>query len=62
MISRGGMRGMEGRFKREGIYVYIWLIHIVQQKPAQHCKAIIRQFKKMFLIKEVTIVGRGQRE
>ena len=26
---RGGMgRGMERRFKREGIYVYLWLIHI----------------------------------
>ena len=27
--SRGGMgRKMEGRFKREGIYVYLWLIHV----------------------------------
>ena len=26
---RGGMgREMEGRFKREGIYVYLWLIHV----------------------------------
>ena len=26
---RGGMgREMGGRFKREGIYVYLWLIHI----------------------------------
>ena len=26
---RGGMgRGMGGRFKREGIYVYLWLIHV----------------------------------
>ena len=25
----GGMeRKMEGRFKREGIYVYLWLIHV----------------------------------
>ena len=29
-------------FKREGTYVYLWLIHIVvQQKATQHCKAII---------------------
>ena len=36
-----------GRFKREGIYVYIQLIHVVvQQKPTQHCKTIMLQFKK----------------
>ena len=45
-----------GRFKREGTYVYIWLIHIdVWQKPTQHCKAIIFQlkinFKKMTILK-----------
>ena len=35
-----------GRFKREGIYVYLWLIHVViWQKPTQHCKAIILQIK-----------------
>ena len=35
-----------GRFKREGIYVYLWLIHIaIWQKPTQHCKAIIFQLK-----------------
>ena len=38
---------MGGRFKKEGIYVYIELLHIVvQQKLIQHCKAIIFQFKK----------------
>ena len=27
--STGGMgREMRGRFKREGMYVYIWLIHV----------------------------------
>ena len=32
------------RFKREGIYVYLWLIHIeVCQKTAKFCKAIILQ-------------------
>ena len=25
----------EGRFKREGTYVYLWLIHVVWQKPIQ---------------------------
>ena len=37
---------MGGRFRREGIYVYLWLIHIVVwQKPKQHCKTIILQLK-----------------
>ena len=35
---------MGQRFKREGIYVYLWLTHVdVWQKPAQYCKAIILQ-------------------
>ena len=35
------------RFKRRGTYVRLWLIHtVVWQKPIQHCKAIILQFKK----------------
>ena len=38
-----------GRFKREGIYVYLWLIHgAIWQKPAQHCKAITLQLKIIF--------------
>ena len=37
---------VRGRFKREGSYVCLWLIHVdVQQKPTQHCKAIILQSK-----------------
>ena len=37
---------VEGRFKREGTYVYLWLIHVdIWQKPIQYCKAIILQFK-----------------
>ena len=36
--------GVGRRFKREGTYVYLWLIHVdVQQKPTQHCKANILQ-------------------
>ena len=39
--------GVGGRFKREGTYVYLWLIHIVVwQKTTQHCKGTILQFKK----------------
>ena len=38
---------MGGRFKREGMYIYLWLNHVVVwQKPIQHCKAIILQLKK----------------
>ena len=40
-------REVEGRFKKEGIYVYLWLIHVdVWQKPRQYHKAIILQLKK----------------
>ena len=36
--------GVRGKLKREGIYVYIWLIHVVvQQKLTQHYKAIVFQ-------------------
>ena len=39
--------GAEGRrFQKEGIYVYIYLIHFtVKQTLTQHYKAIILQFK-----------------
>ena len=33
-----------GRFMREVIYIYLWLIHVdIWQKPAQYCKGIILQ-------------------
>ena len=36
-----------GRFKGEGTYVYLWLIHIdVWQKPREYCKAVILQLTK----------------
>ena len=39
-------RGMGGRPKREGIYVYLQLIHVVVcWRLTQHCKAIILQLK-----------------
>ena len=38
---------MAGRLRKEGTYVYLWLIHVdVWQKPTQHCKAAIPQLKK----------------
>ena len=47
-MLRDGLEGwdgeMGGRFKREGKYVYRWLIHgDVWQQPTQYCKAIIPQ-------------------
>ena len=39
-------REVGGRFKREGTYVYVWLIHVeVWQKPAQYYKTIILQLE-----------------
>ena len=33
-----------GRFKKEGTYVYLWMIHaVVWQEPTQHYKTIIIQ-------------------
>ena len=49
-----------GRFKREGTYIYIWLIHVdVRQKQTQQCKAIILQLKinKFFKREKKTISG-----
>jgi len=39
-------REVGGRFKRQGTYVYPWLIHVdVWQKLTRYCRAIIFQFK-----------------
>ena len=39
-------REMGGRFKREGTYVYLWLIHVdIWRKTTKLCKAIILQLK-----------------
>ena len=39
-------REMGGRFKREGTYVYLWLIHVdIWQKTTKLCKAIILLLK-----------------
>jgi len=38
------------RFKKEGTYVHLWLIHVdVLQKPTQFCKEIILQLKRLKL-------------
>ena len=45
--EKGG-RGWEagGSYKKEGSYLYLWLIHVdTWQKPIQYCKAIIFQLK-----------------
>jgi len=35
------------KIKKEGIYVYLWLINVdIWQKPTQYCKVIILQLKK----------------
>ena len=41
-----GQDRVRGRFKSEGTYVYLWLIHAdVWQKPTQHCKTLIFHLK-----------------
>ena len=51
----GGVRGR--KFKPEGIYIYIWLIHfIAQQRLMQHCKPTIPQF---FFLSNISILDGG---
>jgi len=39
-------RKVGGRFKKEGTYVHLWLIHVDPwQKPTQYFEAIILQLK-----------------
>ena len=63
-------REMGGRFKKEGTYVHVWLIHVdVSQKTTKFCKAIILQLenknlkrtrKTIKMKKEFKIVPRVQ--
>ena len=47
-----GMK-MGRRFKKEGTYVYLWLIHVdVWHKPTQFCKTSILQLKNNLKSKE----------
>ena len=44
---------MAGWFKKEGTYVYLWLIHVeVWQKATKFCKAIILQLNINELVKK----------
>ena len=46
---------MGGRFKMEGTYVHLWLIHVdVWQKTTKFCKEIIHQLK-MNKLKKIKI-------
>ena len=55
--------GLGERLKREGIYVYLWLIHFVeQQKPTQHCKAIILQERKKKKGRKTIMWGQNQNQ
>jgi len=48
-------RELGGRFKREGIYVYLWVIQAdVWQKPTQYYKAIILQLKINKILKNLS--------
>ena len=52
---------MVGRFKRQGFYVYLWVIHVVVwQKQTQYYKAIILQLKInkfIFNINLIILIG-----
>ena len=40
------------RVRREGTYIYLWVIHVdTCQKPTQYCKAIIFQLKITIFLK-----------
>ena len=48
-----------GRFRREGTYILLWLIHgDIWQKPTQYCIAIILQLKMNTFLKRN--VSRGK--
>ena len=50
-------REVRGSFKREGTYIYLWLIHVdVWQKPTKFCKEIILQIKKKYFL--IAIFGK----
>ena len=54
---RGVGREMEGSFKRERIYVYLWLIHVeVWQKTTEFCKATILQLKNKWIKKIIVLL------
>ena len=46
-------REMEGTFQREGIYVYLSLIHVQVLQKTKFCKAIILHLKKKIFFKSI---------
>ena len=60
----GGRWEVGERFKREEIYVCLWLVHgDVWQKPTEYYKAIILQFKKNLKVEKKNILGeRGKQQ
>ena len=43
---QSGWDGVGGRFKREGMYIYLWQIYVdVWQKPTQYYKATVFRIK-----------------
>lgn len=50
--------GVGGRLKKEGLYVYIWQIHVVvQQKLMQHCRVIYSNKKHdIFFLKHDILI------
>ena len=52
LCIRGMGREIGGRLKRQGIYAYLWLIHVeVFQKTTKFCKAIILRLKNKYIFK-----------
>ena len=59
-VSRGGMgQEMGGRFKREWIYIYLWLIHVEVWQKTKFCKANTLQYKNFFkmALKKIPAIG-----
>ena len=43
----------DGRFKRDGTYVYLWLIHVdIWQRTTKFCKAVILRLKNKLIFKK----------
>ena len=50
--------GMGGGFRRQGTFVYLWLIHVVVwQRPAQYCRAVVllKKKKKLTHLKKTAV-------
>ena len=43
-----GLVVMEGQLQREGMYVFLQLLHVAWQKPTQHCRTLILQLTITF--------------